>query len=379
MENNAENTSPPEQEKSSSGNYSVERIKTILKGLNKMGMDWIKRTIHQSTIWQRIKTILIITFIFSAVLSLSAPKGSDGKIKLDQVITYKTVEVTKQDINVKDIKDRNLAKEYKEYKKTDKITIKPSNIVTEFKERGWFNALVVWPLAQLINILSDLTNPTFSLIILTACIQLIILTINTIGTKKQLVLKKIKEQVKEIKEKIKVSEDKAEIKTYRKEIRKLYRTNRVHPYLQIVFNYINLPILFGIYYAVQRSYALIVGTFLGTNLSISPQEGFQSGETIIIIIFGIMVGTYCFQTVFGDILKRIYNMRHKDKKEVKTIVNHLTSFFWVYIIVRLYYKFPTSLSIYWTVTVIFGCIQIYINNYYVNKYRAINDQKRTSG
>lgn len=378
MDNNTENISPPDQEKSSSGNYSVERIKTILKGLNKMGMDWIKRTIHQSTIWQRIKTILIITFIFSAVLSLSAPKGSDGKIKLDQVITYKTVEVTKQDINIKDIKDKNLAKEYKKYNKNDKITIKPSNVVAEFKERGWFNALVVWPLAQMMNILSDLTNPTFSLIILTACIQLIILTINTIGTKKQLVLIKVKEQVKEIKEKIKVSEDKAEIKTYRREIRKLYRANRVHPYLQIVFNYINLPILFGIYYAVQRSYSLIVGTFLGTSLSISPQEGFKTGDSISIAIFSIMVGTYCFQTVFGDILKRIYNARHKDKKEVKTIVNHLTSFFWVYIVVRLYYKFPTSLSIYWTVTVIFGCIQIYINNYYVNKYRSQNKINKAS-
>ena len=378
MENETENVIPEKQELSSSGNYSVERVKTILKGLNKMGMDWIKRTIHQSTIWQRIKTILIIAFIFSAILSLSAPKGSDGKIKLDQVITYKTVEVTKQDINIKDIKDKELAKKYKQYSKKDKIVIAPSSITTEFKDRGWFNALVVWPLAQMINILSDLTNPTFSLIILTACIQLVILIINTIGTKKQLVLKKVKEQVKEIKEKIKASKDKTEIKTYRKQIRKLYRENRVHPYLQIVFNYINLPILFGIYYAVQRSYELITGTFFGTNLSISPQEGFKSGQTLIIIIFGIMVGAYCFQTVFGDILKRIYNATHEDKKEIKTIANHITSFFWVYIVVRLYYKFPASLSIYWTVTVIFGCLQIYINNYYVNKYRAINNTQKTA-
>lgn len=380
---NPTNLSPPENEQTQAetvnepengndGNYTLERIKTILKGLNKMGMDWIKRTIHQSTIWQRIKSILIITFIFSAILSLSTPKSSDGKIKLDQVITYKTVEIQKQDINIKQVKDKEIRKKYKDYAKTDKITVEPSSIFTEFKERGWFNALVVWPLSQMINILADLTNPTFALLILTGAIQFIILIVNTIGVKKQLLLNKVKKEVKEIKNKIKESDDKAEIKKYRKEIRCLYRKNRVHPYLQIVFNYINLPILFGIYYAVQRSYALITGTFLGVNLSISPKEGFQTGNHVITVIFIVMVACYCFQTVFNDILKRIYNASHEDKREVKTIVNYITAFFWVYIVVRLYYKFPASMSIYWTVTVLFMCIQALVNEHYIIKSKEKN-------
>ena len=62
-------------------NKGVVQTKNILKALNKMGMDWIKRTIHQSTIWQRIKTILVTMFILSAFSICTKGCGRKSEIR----------------------------------------------------------------------------------------------------------------------------------------------------------------------------------------------------------------------------------------------------------------------------------------------------------
>lgn len=358
-------------------NKGVVQTKNILKALNKMGMDWIKRTIHQSTIWQRIKTILVTMFILSALLSLSAPKGVDGKVKLDQIITYKTVEVQKSNINIKNVADESLKKKYEDYKKTDMIEVPKSSFVNEFKERGWFNAMFVYPISQLINIFGDIFTPTFSLVLLTSAIQIILIVINTASMKKQVLLNSVKEEVKVIKEKIKLSESKEEIKQYRKEIKQLYRKNKVHPFIQAIAPFLNLPIIFGIYYAAQRAYCLVSGTFMGASLAMSPVEGLRTGSTILVVIYFIMVGCYIFQSLFADILKRIYNKTHENKREVKTIGNIIMALFWVFIIVKVYWCWPITLSIYWLVSVLFTCVQIVINERYAIKH-VLSNQKKIS-
>lgn len=354
----------------------VVKTKNILKALNKMGMDWIKRTLHQSTILQKLKAIIITLFIVNALLSVSAPKGPDGKIKADQIITDKIVEVNKSDVNVKNISDKDLKLDYAKLPKDAKIKVYPTSVGEEFKKRGWFNAFIILPVAQFINFISEIINPTFAIILLTSILQIFIMFLNTKSFKKQILLQKVNEEVKKIKDKIKECEDKKQIRIYRKEIRQLYKKNKLHPKLQAFSSFANLPFLFGVYYAIQRAYGIIFGTCLGTNFSMSVHNGFDKKIPVIIIVYILMGFFQLLQSNLNDILKRIYNLKAKNKKEVNTFANTFSSIFWTLIIVRIYWNWPVSLSFYWMITAMFGCIQICINHKLANEYIAEKEAQK---
>ena len=114
---------------------------------------------------------------------------------------------------------------------------------------------------------------------------------------------------------------------------------------------------------------------MGASLAMSPVEGLRTGSTILVVIYFIMVGCYIFQSLFADILKRVYNKTHENKREVKTIGNIIMALFWVFIIVKVYWGWPITLSIYWLVSVLFTCVQIVINERYAIKH-VLNNQKK---
>lgn len=356
-------------------NENIVKTKNILKALNKMGMDWIKRTIRQSTIMQRIKVILITMFILQAFLSLEAPKGPDGKIRLDQIVTFQTVEINREDVNIDFISEEELSENFNYQEGDEKIIVPPSNIIKEFKKDGWFNALIVWPLSQFLNLVASITSPVLSLVILTGIFQAFLLVINTKSFKKRMLYNKVKPKVKAIKETLKQTTDKKEIRKLKKDIRNIYKENHLHPKIQAVSGYLNLPLLFGVYYAVQRAYGVIFGNFMGAPLNLSPHEGFQIGNLIIVAIYCLMAFSQFFQSSLNDILNRIYNLHAKHKKEVKTIANIAMTFLWTAFIVRIYWNWPITLSFYWLVTSCFSCTQILINHKIVNQSLKEKEQQ----
>lgn len=74
------------------------------------------------------------------------------------------------------MKDAKLEKEYKKLDKDDEITIKP----TTFKQAwssGWFDGLIVWPLATLINKVSAATDAGIGIIVTTVILQVVFICV----------------------------------------------------------------------------------------------------------------------------------------------------------------------------------------------------------
>ena len=93
--------------------------------------------------------------------------------KVDQIISNEEFKVKRSDVSIENMKDAKLEKEYKKLDKDDEITIKP----TTFKQAwssGWFDGLIVWPLATLINKVSAATDAGIGIIVTTVILQVVL-------------------------------------------------------------------------------------------------------------------------------------------------------------------------------------------------------------
>ena len=108
--------------------------------------------------WQnKFKIFFLCGFVLLGLTGCSNPRGQDGKTLLDQVISSERIEIQVNQVNIKDIKDKDLKKKYSKLDENDTIVIEP----TTFKEtiaHSWFDGLIVWPIAQLINVFASVTD-----------------------------------------------------------------------------------------------------------------------------------------------------------------------------------------------------------------------------
>ena len=118
----------------------------------------------------KAKLVFLCLFVVLTCTACANPRGTDGKTKADQIIASEEIQIDADRVNVKDIKDATTKKQIKKQIKNGKITIKP----TSFKQaiaNGWFDGLIVWPIAQLINKIASATDAGVGIIVTTLLIQ----------------------------------------------------------------------------------------------------------------------------------------------------------------------------------------------------------------
>ena len=121
----------------------------------------------------KMKILFLCLFVLLTCTACSSPRATDGKLKVDQIISSEKVEIRKDLVNVTDIEDKDLKKEYAKYDDDDLITIEPMTFGEAFSS-GWFTGLIVWPLAQLINIIASFTDAGWGIILTTILIQRVV-------------------------------------------------------------------------------------------------------------------------------------------------------------------------------------------------------------
>ena len=102
---------------------------------------------------KKAKLVFLCMLVLLTCTACANPRGKDGKTRADQIIASEETTIDASKINYKDISDKKLKKEIKKNIKDGQYTIQP----TTFKEsmsKGWFEGLIVWPIAQIINLIS---------------------------------------------------------------------------------------------------------------------------------------------------------------------------------------------------------------------------------
>ena len=117
------------------------------------------------------KFLLVVMLMVVTLTGCSVPRGQNGKTYVNSIYTNNDVQVKRGDVDIPD--DKELQKKYKDYKADDLITIEKTTF-SDAMDEGWFNGLIVWPIAFLINFVADFSDAGIGIIAATFLIQLLI-------------------------------------------------------------------------------------------------------------------------------------------------------------------------------------------------------------
>ncbi len=302
------------------------------------------------------KILFLCLFILLTCTACSSPRATDGKTKLDMIIASEEVTVRKDQVNISEIEDKELKKEYKDYKDDEEITIKPMTFGEAFNE-GWFSGLIVWPLAQIINHIAAFTDAGWGIILTTVIIQGAVFLLTRKSQMSAQRMQEIQPEMQRIQDKYKGKTDDRSRMMLAQETQRLYQKYDIHPFGSILVTFIQLPIMMGVYYAMVRASSVVYGTFMGIDLTQTPLFGFQHLQWAYIIIYILMVISSIASMKMPQWLKKrqdkLDHVKTKDYlkngKDPMSSMN-MTMYFSTGFVALLYISWPIAMSFYWLVS-----------------------------
>ena len=323
----------------------------------------------------KAKLVFLCLFVVLTCTACANPRGTDGKTKADQIIASEEIQIDADRVNVKDIKDATTKRQIKKQIKNGKITIKP----TSFKQaiaNGWFDGLIVWPIAQLINKIASATDAGVGIIVTTLLIQGLIFVFTRKSQMSTQRMQEVQPELQKIQNKYKdKTDDQSKMLMYQ-ETQKLYQKYDIKPFGSMLITFIQLPIMMGMYYATMRAAAVVYGSFAGVELSGTPIDGFKSLSIPYILIYVLMVVFYIVSMKLPQWLKKWQdkkdNVKVKKYAETKSenpMMNSMntTMYFSTALICFMYLSWPIAMSFYWLVSSIIRVGQAFILHNLMNK------------
>lgn len=323
---------------------------------------------------EKSKIIFLCLFIVMTCTACSNPRGTDGKTKVDEIIASEQIEVKKSLVNVTEIEDKKLSNEYKKLNDDDTITIEPTTF-SEAIADGWFDGLIVWPIAQIINTIASYTDAGVGIIVTTLLIQLIVFMFTRKSQMSSQRMQEIQPEMQKIQNKYKdKTDDRSKMMMYQ-ETQNLYKKYDIHPFGSILVMFIQLPIMMGMYYATMRAASVVYGSFFGLPFSGTPIDGFTQMQFGYIIIYVLMIVFQLLSMKMPQILKKIQDKKDhvKEKKYAEENQNSMmntmntTMYFSTAMIAFLYISWPIAMSFYWLVSSIIRIIQSVVLHKIMNK------------
>lgn len=308
------------------------------------------------------KILFLCGFVLMGLAGCSAPRGTDGKTKVDQIIASEKIEIPKSQVNTTEIGDETLKKEYGKLKDSDTITIEPTGFGATLSQ-SWFDGLIVWPIAQLINVFASWTDAGVGIILATLLIQLVVFAFTYKSQLASQRMQEIQPELTRIQNKYKDKTDDRSRMLMAQETQKIYQKYDIHPFGTILVTFIQLPIMMGMYYATMRASAVVYGSFLGMSLSETPIESFKSlGTGSVqwgpIIIYLLMIVMQIVSLKLPQWLKKYDDKKNgvRRKKYLKENDNpmastmNMTMYFTTAMIAFMYLSWPIAMSFYWFVS-----------------------------
>ena len=269
---------------------------------------------------------------------------------------------------------KKLSNEYKKLNDDDTITIEPTTF-SEAIADGWFDGLIVWPIAQIINTIASYTDAGVGIIVTTLLIQLIVFMFTRKSQMSSQRMQEIQPEMQKIQNKYKdKTDDRSKMMMYQ-ETQNLYKKYDIHPFGSILVMFIQLPIMMGMYYATMRAASVVYGSFLWSSILWNTIDGFIQMQFGYIIIYVLMIVCQLLSMKMPQILKKIQDKKDhvKEKKYAEENQNSMmntmntTMYFSTAMIAFLYISWPIAMSFYWLVSSIIRIIQSVVLHKIMNK------------
>ena len=165
------------------------------------------------------------------------------------------------------------------------------------------------------------------------------------------------------------------------EMQKLYAEHDIHPMGTMVVTFIQLPILMAMYMAVERSYAVYHGTFLGVNLQTTPWKGMSSGHWMYLVIFLIMtlcqtLSMFVPQWLSKQRAKKEAEKHHRKPDTGNDRQQKIMQIYMLVMVVIFGLTLPSAMAVYWTFNSLVNVVKTLLVQKYIDKKQAEKEGAR---
>lgn len=250
------------------------------------------------------------------------------------------------------------------------MIFKETPFMQTINDTGWFGAFV-WPIAQIINYTADYIGPAGGIMAATVAANLVVvlLTIKSqIGMQR---IQLIQPELLKIQNKYEGKTDDQSKMRMAQEMQALYGKYNINPLTSMLGTFVQFPIIFAIFQAVQRSPIVTNGTFLGMSLEQTPWNGITHGQFAYIGLFLVMIlaqvgSMFIPQWLAKKKAKEKAAKEHRRYVEQKNPMGNSMYFMMLPIIV-LSVVWPSGMVVYFTISSIVNIIKTLAVQYIVDR------------
>lgn len=232
---------------------------------------------------------------------------------------------------------------------------------SEMRQEGILSAILIYPLAQAINYLSDKLGVGLAVMIVTLLLNAIVLALTFKSNVSMQRMQDIQPELNKIQRKYEGRDDAASRQKMSMEMNKIYQKYDVNPVGALASSFLQFPMLFAMFSAVQRSAAVANGTFMGVDLSLTPIQNYNNGVIGGFVIYAIMlvlqfVSVSIMRWLTSERIKKEEDRRHRnlDKPQDQ---NFMVSYGMLIFIGVLMVSWPSALSLYYAISSLVNIIK----------------------
>ena len=291
--------------------------------------------------------LFLIFFVTGCTQTLKDPKTK-------KVVTYEDekVKITLNENILCRPTSEGLKDKYNEYKK--QINIEKLPECSEFTPSdGNYNnlweTLVVKPLAWLTIKVGDLVHSYgIALVILSIVIRLFLAPFTKKTAMQSEYMQKMQPEMERINKKYENRNDQESMNQKSMEMMALYKKYNINPFSSCLFAFIQIPLLFGFFEAINRVPAIFEENLFGLILGTTPLKAITSGHVEYAIIVLLIVGT----TFISQKLNKTAPTPQPNDINPNTMTN-----FMLIMISIMSLNFSVALSLYWIASTLFTIVQ----------------------
>lgn len=297
---------------------------------------------------EKFKKLSKVLIIFLLVITLT---GCTKTLTNEEGKPVKN-EVTGQTIT-ENIICKPTDKHTKELYKENKVKIEKLPDCDEMKitgkYEGLWNTFFVRPLGFLIVKIGAVVGSTaISIVIITLLIRMALFPMTRKTMLQSQNMKKANPEIARIEKKYEGKTDNESMTKKGQEMMAVYKKYDIKPLSGCLFAFIQLPILFAFWEAINRVPAIFEESFLGINMGTTPIVGMSNGDWYYILVCIILVGITYLSYKFNPSMA----MNDQMAKQQKTMTTVMTVF-----IGFMSFTLPTAIAFYWITSSLFTIIQ----------------------
>ncbi len=220
---------------------------------------------------------------------------------------------------------------------------------------NWFSAILVWPMAQVLNRLAPSIGVAGAIAVLTIVVNAILLVFTLKSTIATQQMQMLQPEIEKITRKYEGKTDQASQMRMAQEQQALYKKYNINPFSMILVTFLQFPIIIAMYQAVQRATAVKTGTFMGLSLETKVLDGIRGGMWGYLLIFAVMGLCQYFSMMLPQQLskKRAEAEAAKHHRRPDTPANSsqqkMMQIYMLVMILVFGLMWPAAMSVYWTI------------------------------